>query len=193
MPCDARPRAEQSQNADFVGRGAELTALDEALSRAAAGEPRALVVGGEAGVGKTRLLTEFLGRAAADGVVVALGGCVEPGADALPYHPVSTALRALRRQLGAEAWTEAVAAAECLEPPLLLATARLRLAEALIVRGGPDARDTARDLLRRAAATAHDLGAPPSRRTSPPWPPAPGSRSTRTRRPPIRPRRRPWA
>ncbi|MEW2390826.1 AAA family ATPase [Streptomyces venezuelae] len=89
-------------NADFVGRRAELTALDEALSRAAAGEPRALVVGGEAGVGKTRLLTEFLGRAAADGAVVALGGCVETGADALPYHPVSTALRALRRRLGAE-------------------------------------------------------------------------------------------
>ncbi|WKX73507.1 helix-turn-helix transcriptional regulator [Streptomyces sp. XD-27] len=86
----------------FVGRSAELTALGEALSRAHAGEPRALFVGGEAGVGKTRLIQEFLGRAAADGAVVALGGCVETGADALPYHPVSTALRSLRRQLGAE-------------------------------------------------------------------------------------------
>ncbi|WP_327351282.1 helix-turn-helix transcriptional regulator [Streptomyces sp. NBC_01304] len=86
----------------FVGRSAELTALGEALSRADAGEPRALFVGGEAGVGKTRLIQEFVGRAAADGAVVALGGCVEVGADALPYHPVSTALRSLRRQLGAE-------------------------------------------------------------------------------------------
>lgn len=86
----------------FVGRSAELTALDEALSRADAGEPRALFVGGEAGVGKTRLMQEFLGRAVADGAVVALGGCVETGADALPYHPVSTALRSLRRRLGAE-------------------------------------------------------------------------------------------
>ncbi|GAA3124392.1 helix-turn-helix transcriptional regulator [Streptomyces rectiviolaceus] len=86
----------------FVGRSAELAALGEALSRADAGEPCALVVGGEAGVGKTRLLEEFLGRAAAGGAVVALGGCVETGADALPYHPVSTALRSLRRQLGAE-------------------------------------------------------------------------------------------
>ncbi|WP_368661716.1 AAA family ATPase [Streptomyces sp. NA02950] len=86
----------------FVGRGAELTALGEALSRADAGEPGALFMGGEAGVGKTRLLREFLGRAAADGAVVALGGCVETGADALPYHPVSAALRSLRRQLGAE-------------------------------------------------------------------------------------------
>ncbi|MBQ1120228.1 AAA family ATPase [Streptomyces sp. B15] len=86
----------------FVGRSAELTALGEALSRAEAGEPRALFVGGEAGVGKTRLIQEFLGRAAAGGAVVALGGCVETGADALPYHPVSAALRSLRRQLGAE-------------------------------------------------------------------------------------------
>ncbi|MEU1669061.1 AAA family ATPase [Streptomyces sparsogenes] len=86
----------------FVGRSAELTALDDALSRANAREPRALFVGGEAGVGKTRLLQEFLGRAVADGAVVALGGCVETGADALPFHPVSTALRSLRRRLGAE-------------------------------------------------------------------------------------------
>ncbi len=86
----------------FIGRGAELTALGEALSRADAGEPGALFLGGEAGVGKTRLIQEFLGRAAADGAVVALGGCVETGADALPYHPVSAALRSLRRQLDAE-------------------------------------------------------------------------------------------
>ncbi|WP_371749753.1 AAA family ATPase [Streptomyces sp. NBC_01283] len=86
----------------FVGRSVELTALGEALSRADAGEPGALFVGGEAGVGKTRLVQEFLGRADAGGAVVALGGCVETGADALPYHPVSTALRSLRRRLGAE-------------------------------------------------------------------------------------------
>ncbi|GGS20236.1 helix-turn-helix transcriptional regulator [Streptomyces aureoverticillatus] len=86
----------------FVGRSTELAALGDALSRANAGEPRALFVGGEAGVGKSRLIQEFLGRAAADGAVVALGGCVETGADALPYHPVSTALRSLRRRLGPE-------------------------------------------------------------------------------------------
>ncbi|MFC4885533.1 AAA family ATPase [Streptomyces beijiangensis] len=86
----------------FVGRNAELTVLGEALSRADAGEPRALFMGGEAGVGKTRLIEEFLGRAAANGAVVARGGCVETGADALPYHPVSSALRSLRRQLGDE-------------------------------------------------------------------------------------------
>ncbi|GAA2069732.1 LuxR family transcriptional regulator [Streptomyces albiaxialis] len=84
----------------FIGRETELAALGDALAHAGAGEPRALFVGGEAGVGKTRLVQEFLGRAAEEGAVVAVGGCVESGADALPYHPVSTALRSLRRTLG---------------------------------------------------------------------------------------------
>ncbi|MFF8287638.1 AAA family ATPase [Streptomyces sp. NPDC016309] len=83
----------------FVGRAGELTTLTEALSRATAGEPQALLVGGEAGVGKTRLLEEFLGEACAQGAVVAVGGCVEIGADGLPFAPFSTALRALRRTL----------------------------------------------------------------------------------------------
>ncbi|MFF8597704.1 AAA family ATPase [Streptomyces sp. NPDC015232] len=83
----------------FVGRAGELTALTEALSRAGAGEPQALLLGGEAGVGKTRLVEEFTTRARAAGAVVALGGCVEIGADGLPFAPFSTALRALRREL----------------------------------------------------------------------------------------------
>ncbi|MFF8829934.1 AAA family ATPase [Streptomyces sp. NPDC015131] len=83
----------------FVGRAGELTALTDALSRATAGEPQALLIGGEAGVGKTRLLEEFLGQASARGAVVAVGGCVEIGADGLPFAPFSTALRALRRTL----------------------------------------------------------------------------------------------
>ncbi|MFD5324163.1 AAA family ATPase [Streptomyces sp. NPDC127092] len=86
----------------FVGRAGELTALTEALSRAGAGEPQALLVGGEAGVGKTRLVEEFTTRARAAGAVVALGGCVEIGADGLPFAPFSAALRALRRELPEE-------------------------------------------------------------------------------------------
>ncbi|MEU8526297.1 AAA family ATPase [Streptomyces sp. NPDC048629] len=83
----------------FVGRAGELTALTEALAAATAGEPQALLVGGEAGVGKTRLVEEFVGAARASGAVVAVGGCVEIGADGLPFAPFSTALRALRRTL----------------------------------------------------------------------------------------------
>ncbi|MEU2299470.1 helix-turn-helix transcriptional regulator [Streptomyces antibioticus] len=86
----------------FVGRADELGALDDALARADAGEPQALLIGGEAGVGKTRLVEEFASAASARGAAVALGGCVEIGADGLPFAPFSTALRALRRALPAE-------------------------------------------------------------------------------------------
>jgi hypothetical protein len=81
----------QSVSPVFVGR-----------SNACAGEPQALLVGGEAGVGKSRLLEEFLGVAAASGAVTAVGGCVEIGADGLPFAPVSTVLRVLHRQPGDE-------------------------------------------------------------------------------------------
>ena len=86
----------------FVGRTEELQALKDALARADAGEPQALLLGGEAGVGKTRLVEEFAQHAVRAGAVVALGGCVEIGADGLPYAPFSTALRALRHELPAE-------------------------------------------------------------------------------------------
>ncbi|WP_229332195.1 AAA family ATPase, partial [Streptomyces sp. UNOC14_S4] len=76
--------------------------LTDALARAAAGEPQALLVGGEAGVGKTRLIGEFLAAAEARGAVTAVGGCVEIGSDGLPFAPVSTALRSLHRRLGEE-------------------------------------------------------------------------------------------
>ncbi|WP_079186131.1 AAA family ATPase [Streptomyces sp. CB01580] len=83
----------------FVGRAAEFAALVDALTRAAGDGPRALLIGGEAGVGKTRLVEEFLGEAVRRGAVAAVGGCVGTGADGLPYAPFSTALRALRRAL----------------------------------------------------------------------------------------------
>ncbi|MCX4513456.1 AAA family ATPase [Streptomyces sp. NBC_01619] len=92
----------------FVGRTGELTALAHALSRATAGEPQALLIAGEAGVGKSRLVEEFHDEACREGAVFALGGCVEIGADGLPFAPFSTALRALRRQLPDELTAAAV-------------------------------------------------------------------------------------
>ncbi|MFJ8214720.1 AAA family ATPase [Streptomyces sp. NPDC096033] len=86
----------------FVGRADELAVLVDALARAADQEPQALLIGGEAGVGKTRLTEEFLGEAARRGAVVAVGGCVEIGAEGLPFAPFSTALRTLLRLLPGE-------------------------------------------------------------------------------------------
>ncbi|MFG2911513.1 AAA family ATPase [Kitasatospora sp. NPDC048298] len=86
----------------FVGRGSEITELTDALRRAGTGSPQAVLVGGEAGVGKTRLLEEFLERAAAQGAVTTLGSCLEVGAEGLPYAPLAAALRRLHRSLGPE-------------------------------------------------------------------------------------------
>ncbi|WP_280675845.1 helix-turn-helix transcriptional regulator [Kitasatospora sp. MAA19] len=86
----------------FVGRGSEITELTDALRRAGSGSPQAVLIGGEAGVGKTRLLEEFLKRAGDGGAVTTLGGCLEIGAEGLPYAPLAGALRRLHRSLGAE-------------------------------------------------------------------------------------------
>ncbi len=105
-PPDSRamlpPVETRSVSPVFVGRAGELATLNEALDGAASAEPQALLLGGEAGVGKTRLVEEFADAARRQGAVVALGGCVEIGADGLPFAPFSTALRALRRQLPGE-------------------------------------------------------------------------------------------
>ncbi|GLF94818.1 AAA family ATPase [Streptomyces yaizuensis] len=92
----------------FVGRAGELSVLTGALDRVGCpgsggqGEPQALLVGGEAGVGKTRLIEEALAEARRRGAVVAVGGCVEIGADGLPFAPFSSALRTLHRLLPEE-------------------------------------------------------------------------------------------
>ncbi|SHM72202.1 helix-turn-helix transcriptional regulator [Actinacidiphila paucisporea] len=92
----------QSLSPVFIGRDAELARLASVLAAADAGESQAVLIGGEAGVGKTRLTEEFVAAARAAGAVTAVGGCVEIGADGLPFAPVSAALRDLYRTLGPE-------------------------------------------------------------------------------------------
>ncbi|MQY12149.1 hypothetical protein SRB5_22790 [Streptomyces sp. RB5] len=110
--CDARSVESPAISPVFVGRADEFTALSAALARATAtGEPQFVLVGGEAGVGKTRLLEEFAAHACDQGAHTAVGGCLELGADGLPFAPFATALRALHRAVGDEL-TEAVAGRE---------------------------------------------------------------------------------
>lgn len=84
----------------FVGRGAEIARLDEALGRARAGDPHAVLVAGEAGVGKTRLLTEATSLAADAGMTVLVGHCVDLGEVGLPYFPFTEMLRAVEADGG---------------------------------------------------------------------------------------------
>jgi DNA-binding CsgD family transcriptional regulator len=81
----------------FVGRRAERAAIAEASEGASAGEPQVVLVGGEAGVGKTRLVDEATDALRAAGGRVLAGGCVELGGEAVPLSPLVEALRALAR------------------------------------------------------------------------------------------------
>jgi DNA-binding CsgD family transcriptional regulator len=77
-----------------------MTALGAALETVRQGEPAAVLIGGEAGVGKTRLISEFTAAARGAGVRVLTGACLELGADGLPFSPFTAMLRDLVREVG---------------------------------------------------------------------------------------------
>ena len=79
----------------LVGRDTEVAQLRAALERAAAGQPAIVVVAGEAGVGKTRLVVELLRNADVLGAVALTGGCLDVGEGVLAYAPMVEALRPL--------------------------------------------------------------------------------------------------
>jgi len=83
----------------FVGRIQELARLGALLARAVDGEPLVALIGGEAGVGKTRLVEQLAAAAEEQGVRVLRGGCVPLGEEGLPFAPVIEALRGLADQL----------------------------------------------------------------------------------------------
>jgi DNA-binding CsgD family transcriptional regulator/tetratricopeptide (TPR) repeat protein len=96
--------------ADLVGRSAEIRRLTALLDRAAAAQPGVALVSGEAGVGKSRLVTELNRLAIARGFLVLSGHCAELG-DSMPYLPLADALRnAVPSQAGAAPLQEALAA-----------------------------------------------------------------------------------
>ena len=81
----------------FVGRAAELEALRSLMPRAEGEGRRVVLVGGEPGSGKSRLVREFATTAADDGALVLYGAC-----DAVvrtPYGPFVEALDHLARVL----------------------------------------------------------------------------------------------
>lgn len=84
----------------LVGRAAEMDALEAALETVRQGEPAAVLIGGEAGMGKTRLIDEFTATARNAGVRVLTGACLELGADGLPFSPFTAMLRDLVRNTG---------------------------------------------------------------------------------------------
>ncbi|MFL5777594.1 MAG: AAA family ATPase [Chloroflexota bacterium] len=79
----------------FVGRAAELAILLDHADAAERGQAGLIVVGGEAGVGKTRLVSELAAALGERGWLVLEGGTVALGEDALPFGPIVEALRDL--------------------------------------------------------------------------------------------------
>ena len=81
----------------LVGRDDELQVLLDAVAAAREGRPAVVLLGGDAGVGKTRLLAQLVADVPA-GTLVLRGGCVDLGDVGLPYLPFVEAVADLVRQ-----------------------------------------------------------------------------------------------
>jgi DNA-binding CsgD family transcriptional regulator len=79
----------------FVGRAGELGELGRALDAARAGTGAAVLLAGQAGIGKTRLASELARRARGAGFEVLLGRSIDLVGTELPYQPFAEALRPL--------------------------------------------------------------------------------------------------
>jgi DNA-binding CsgD family transcriptional regulator/tetratricopeptide (TPR) repeat protein len=86
----------------FVGRSADLEVLLDAHARAERGEGAVVLVGGEAGVGKTRLVGEAAAHARRHRARVLVGQCLDLEEGGLPYAPLVDMLRTLDRDLAPE-------------------------------------------------------------------------------------------
>ncbi len=93
----------------FVGRAAELATFERLLERATGGDGGALMVAGEAGIGKSRLVAEFDQRARDADALTLIGECVDLAEGELAFAPIVSALRPVM--------DDGDAAAQ-LEPPL---------------------------------------------------------------------------
>jgi len=89
----------------LVGRATELTSLREAYTDARGGSGGVVVVGGEAGIGKTRLVAEFLAEVGVgEGAPLVLHGqCADSGSGPLPYAALTGVLSDVVDTLGPEA------------------------------------------------------------------------------------------
>jgi DNA-binding CsgD family transcriptional regulator/tetratricopeptide (TPR) repeat protein len=82
----------------IVGRDVELARIERGLDIAGQGRPVVMLVRGEAGIGKSRLVREAIERARAGGSAILHGACLDLGGDGLPYLPFVEALRGLARE-----------------------------------------------------------------------------------------------
>jgi DNA-binding CsgD family transcriptional regulator/tetratricopeptide (TPR) repeat protein len=84
---------------ELIGREQQLEVIGRALEDAEGGRARTVLLGGEAGIGKSRVLAAALERARANGAVILLGGCIGLAEGSLPFAPIVEALRPYIREL----------------------------------------------------------------------------------------------
>jgi DNA-binding CsgD family transcriptional regulator len=84
-----------SSSQNFVGRSAELLVLEQAIDSARLGMPAVVLVGGDAGIGKSTLMAEAARRA---DVPIYLGRSTHIGGDVIPLVPLADLARQVRRR-----------------------------------------------------------------------------------------------
>ena len=125
-------------SSSLVGRDADLNALRDAYAESIAGSTRSVLVGGEAGIGKTRLVGDFLRSLPAEAIILR-GQSVDFDRDAPPYAPILSALRSLAREVGEEALFDASGpAGDALALLLPELSISAPIGDAPPVRGGAD-------------------------------------------------------
>ncbi|MBK8027143.1 MAG: tetratricopeptide repeat protein [Chloroflexi bacterium] len=90
---DAAKRESFLQAADFVGREDEMQVLAGALADVTAGAVRSVLIGGESGVGKSRLVDEVVAQALVSGLTVLRGGIDSVGG--VPFEAWKPVVRRL--------------------------------------------------------------------------------------------------
>src|SRR5690349_8259056 len=86
---------ERSEAAAFVGRESEAARLRALLGLDDGPQSALVLLSGDAGIGKTRLLAEVVAGARASGVTVLVGHCLGEAGQSLPYLPYVEVLRRL--------------------------------------------------------------------------------------------------
>jgi DNA-binding SARP family transcriptional activator/predicted ATPase len=94
----------------LIGRSELLAEMGKSVRQAQEGNGHLLLLSGEAGIGKSRLLQEFVARLQGDALV--LIGHAQPGEQALPYQPLVQGLRQGLQEMGIMPRLESVWLAE---------------------------------------------------------------------------------
>jgi len=108
--AEPAPGAGLGRSDPLVGRRRQLAALEAALQKARQGSGQVVLVAGEPGIGKTRLVEEVVaGAAARAGAILIAWGRAEEGEGAPPFWPWAQVIRALLDGADRELATAALA------------------------------------------------------------------------------------